>query len=203
MGDVYADVEIGDGNRGDVLVIQHPCSMRNGATQLLVDSILVAVISDYPNFGSWSGSFQLMPLPKVDASSQKCAANFNHMKTVKSSELTNNNRIAVMTIEGVSLLIQRLTNYMTRTVVGSTVIEESIRPQYTESELAETWIGLDLQNNPQASFYGFVHWINSTSTTHPGSIVRRTMLADMSLVSCLRREIIENFEQASSLAQAK
>ena len=145
-GDVFADMEL-PGSTGKikkrcVIVLQHPCSMREDGTslrwQLLVAKVKKRSILEE---SAWRGNYALMPLPDLfphaEGKERNYAATFNNLYTVAPSTLVN--RVACLDPLGLNLLLQRWVHDNSRVIVPTSSFQEQSASYYEEADLMEEW----------------------------------------------------------------
>lgn len=140
-GDVFADVTLTSGQKADVVLVQHPCSMRGG--KKLRPRLSVCPLgrqrscepADWPNLYA---DFMLLPDVRDDGEFE--AACFRDAEPVDTAELGRERRIATLSDVGMAVLQQRYVHYLTRVVVDTPTLQEHIRPQVVEAELEEDWV---------------------------------------------------------------
>lgn len=140
-GDVFTDVEMIDGTRSDVLLVQHPCSMRGGKT--LRNRLSVCPIAKQKScaFSDWPTTYvDFMLLPNLRTDGAFVAACFRDAEPVPSERLLRDKRLAVLSENGIAVLQQRYVHHLTRVVVEIQTLQDHIRPQLVEAELEEDWI---------------------------------------------------------------
>lgn len=138
------------------VVLQHPCTMRSDGVNLR-DGILVAVVTKGSKISSWPTDrvYNKMPLPHlvpkqiagidsppaVDDAVECWEAEFETFALASATDLDAAKRIAVMDLEGIGLLLQRLTHYLTRAAPALHLFVESVKGADLEVEILEEWIG--------------------------------------------------------------
>lgn len=142
-GDVFSGA-IGDNEPGEdtwFIVLTHPCSMRTNGVEL-ASRLLVAPVVPYQKvpLHKWTGHYRKMPLPELLGDGQHLAVDFDAIETIKSSRLGAEDRIAVLEIQGVNLLLQRLVNHMSRVVVPTDDFTVACAGPMEELEIVEHWL---------------------------------------------------------------
>ena len=139
-GDVFVDVPvIGEDSPSNVVVLQHPCALRGGDSDLRPVLVTAKLVDreEVPLSG-WLGNYDLLPLIVHEGDPHRAVA-FDQLAMVKSSDLVLNKRVACMEIEGVSYLLQRWTNANTRVVVPCWRFVQGIEEQFAEADGLEAW----------------------------------------------------------------
>lgn len=146
-GDVFVDVPYltpdGAERTRSVLVLQHPCSLREDGLHLN-NNVLVAEVRKHPPIDDWQRYTKLMPLPDLyptlETGKRHQAAMFDKLAVVRSSELdVPNRRVACLSQEGVDLLLQRWIFASSRAVVELNRIDEVVAGPFSEAEIIEDW----------------------------------------------------------------
>lgn len=145
-GDVFENVQVqaprAEPRTKAVIIIQHPCAMRNDGVEL-TDSLLVAEVRRYPVLppDRWATTGRIMPLPnllpEVASSRANQAALFTKTYHVHPLDLTK--RLACLSLRGVNLLLQRWVYHSSRVVVPSWNFNDVVSPVYEEADLIEEW----------------------------------------------------------------
>ncbi len=146
-GDVFESVSVyspatGDSKARSVMIIQHPCSLREDGVRL-APNLLVAEVRKHALILDWSGYTKLMPLPALmperGSSARNQAALFKELNLVSAASLDASRRVACMSLEGVDLLMQRWIFYSSRVVVDITTIDSVLAGPWAEAEIIEEW----------------------------------------------------------------
>ena len=146
-GDVFTEVPYltPDGNERTrtVMVLQHPCSLREDGVHLN-SNVLVAEVRKHTPIDDWQKFTKLMPLPDlfpmVSSGRRHQAAMFDKLAVVLSSELeVQGRRVACLSQEGVDLLLQRWIFTSSRAIVELNKIDEVVAGPFTEAEILEDW----------------------------------------------------------------
>ncbi|WP_157437354.1 hypothetical protein [Actinoplanes subtropicus] len=149
-GDVFQGVQIpgvteeeDPSGEGLVMVLPHPCSMREGPT--LRKRILVARVArtekEIP-FSAWrSQHISIMPLPELLPSSGNgmYAVIFDCVGRVPSEDLKISRRVATLSEYGIALMQQRRIFSDTRELVEVDALILACEDVLLETELAEDW----------------------------------------------------------------
>lgn len=196
QGDVLRAIEIPgvDDGPGLALIVQHACSMRQGAS--LRDKLFLARVRVGPRIppAMWRrGHFGCMPLPELIPGDETWyQADFEACGLVRSSGMSRADRIACLDDFGIALLQQRQAHYMTRVIVELEAFAEVLAPVLAEAELMEDWSqrsGLT-PDQSEAEFHDFV-------TAPLNSLEGRTLqndLKDPSKRSAVRRSVVREAE---------
>lgn len=151
-GDVFFDVPVhgvGEVMNLDVVILQHPCAMRNGPK--LISQLLVAVVETFQDpvkdnlrhRSQWERNYTLMPLPMMndgpESDDENLAGFFVEPVLVRAADLDKAKRRACMTPEGVALLLQRWVHHNSRGIIPRWRYERIIRVPYMESNAIADW----------------------------------------------------------------
>jgi hypothetical protein len=194
-GDVFSGVAVrttlGQEKNRPVMVIQHPCTMRNGV--VLKESLLVARVHEFKVLprDQWTTNERLMPLPdlrpEVTSNQRHQAAFFDEGYFVHPDALDLTKRIACLSEIGTYLLLQRWVFHSSRVAPPRWKIEEMNGHVYAEADLLEAWCeaatgrGVDLVQAMRDADA----WL---SEARDGT-TRRAMLRTTSLRSRILREM--------------
>lgn len=145
-GDVFQRVTVnpprGSSKVKTVIVIQHPCALREDGVAL-GESVLVAEVRRWPVLPPerWNTTGKIMPLPSLlpesGSSQRNQAAVFDRTYHTHPDDLTD--RIACLSLKGVNLLMQRWVFHCSRVVVPTWDFNAVVSPAYEEADLAEDW----------------------------------------------------------------
>lgn len=115
-------------------VLQHPCSMRRGSK--LVERLLVAEVrrSEHGSPSDWSKHQRRMFLPGL-RENETWSIEFDQLDVVQSVDALSAKRIAILSQIGVNLLLQRYVNHLSRVIVPTARINETITGQFEEADL--------------------------------------------------------------------
>lgn len=170
-----------------VCILQHPCAIRRGANllpQLLVGELLDNVTPPQ----DWaSGHFKRMFLPDLDGAGS--AVDFTRMLVIDSGDLAGGSREAILSVEGVDLLLQRWIYHNSRVIIPTLRFHSQIAGPFEEAdlfmELSEVLVarGLDADRALQA----IDGWLSAEYA--PGSPSRRDMLGNPQTVSSIRKKL--------------
>lgn len=117
-----------------VALLQHPCSMRHHTT--LVPRLLVAELRPWREGvpSNWNGHFRRMFLPNLDGQNN-WVIDFDAIDLVDAAAAIDAERMAVLSQEGVNLLMQRWLKHQSRVTVPTLTINEMIAGQFDEADL--------------------------------------------------------------------
>jgi hypothetical protein len=148
-GDVFKDVELygptaeRTPRKRTVVVLQHPCAIRNGAVHV-VENVLVAEVKKHNliSLQEWAGYGKLMPLPALypdlDTSHRDQAALFDSMYLAHRDQL--NIRVACLSLYGVNLLMHRWIHHCSRALISTSDLNDVVLPAFEEVDLIEDWL---------------------------------------------------------------
>ena len=161
QGDVFGAVTVaGLATRPvDVMIVQHPCSMRSGTA---LRSKLTVVLVEQRSMGSggWAGNVNFMPLPELRApqDARPYLADLRNLATVDSSALAREVRIAALSNYGILILQQRQAFYLTRVAVQLSTLAQAFEPVSTELELQYDWVEAAMgAAEEDCEFQGIIH----------------------------------------------
>jgi hypothetical protein len=200
-GDVWARVADNGALSDMVIVLQHPCALRVAGTRLMPE-LLTARITEVRSARTlWSTEVvRLMPLPELLLTDQKFAADFTHLELVNSDTLAvERTRIAVLSMLGVNLLLQRWVHHSSRVTIKTSTYNEQTSGPYNEADLAADWCE-QLETNEsdpeqlQEDFHDWIRqpWSNESSRT------RQSMLDDPQQRPSVRRAMSRELKRRSS-----
>lgn len=150
QGDVFTNVELpGFDGKHDVMITQHPCSMRQGAALRERLSVALAHGSGTINKKDWQGHASEMLLPDVDGAGSDARVDFREAGVVPSAALTRAARTVALSNYGVHVLQQRLVFYQTRLTIDVPTLSETFDPIGTETELQWEWVEAALAAAPE------------------------------------------------------
>jgi len=149
QGDVFQNVEISGFTYdavepGLAMLFLHPCTMRRGA--VLKDAVTMVRVSRLtpkvraePEF--WTTRFAEMPLPDLRGTGQNTHVGmFLEIGTVQSQELHRSKRVATLSLQGRTIMQQRIINHFTRLVPTLDELQQATRAVETEIELQADWV---------------------------------------------------------------
>jgi hypothetical protein len=140
-GDVFAGPQVpGCAVHELVMVLAHPCSLRQGITLVeRLQSLPVGPHQAIP-LQAWKGHYRVMPLPELrDEGSRPYAARLTEFGMVPREEFDLDRRLCCLTELGVVLLQQRFFHNQSRVKVGRERLFEASAPVFTEIELWTQW----------------------------------------------------------------
>lgn len=189
-GDVFGSIDA-EGTVGEMIIIlQHPCALRVAGTQL-VPRLLAARIRAVRNVRSnWANeSVRHLPLPNLLQTDQTYVADFTDIELIPSTELTTNRtRLAILSMVGVNLLMQRWVHHNSRVTVKTITFGTQIAGPYDEADLASDWceqledLGTDAEELQEA----FHEWIRQP-WSNESSLTRQQMLDNAQQRPSVRR----------------
>lgn len=191
-GDVYAGLELpgrtGSVKKRNVIVLQHPCSMRTNGVDLSWQ-VLVAEVSRRKLLEEeeWGGFVNLFPLPdllpEVQGQARNQAGDFDCLYTVAPALLTD--RIACLSPFGVNLLLQRWVHYSSRVVVPTFDFQTQTVAFYEEADLIEEWCDEMGGSDVAAATSACLDWLREDVNGRS----RQELLKDPQTHSTIRREM--------------
>ena len=194
-GDVFSSVPLrttkGEEKNRPVMVLQHPCTMRNGVA--LKESLHVAAVRPFkplPRDKSNTNE-KLMPLPsfRPDLTSNRRdgASFFEDSYFVHADALDMTKRVACLSEIGTYILLQRLVFHSSRVAPPVWQIEEMNGHVYAEADLLESWCEMAAVSgvDEYEALADADTWLNETV----GNTTRRRMLRNSALRSRVQREL--------------
>lgn len=140
-GDVFAGPQVpGCAEHELVMVLAHPCSLRQGVT--LVERVQSLPVGRHAAIAlqAWKGHYRVMPLPELRGQdSGPYAARLTEFGMVAGDELDLDRRLCCLTELGIVLLQQRFFHNQSRVKVGRDRLFEASAPVFTEVELWTQW----------------------------------------------------------------
>ena len=193
-GDVFNKVKVfspakNDSKHRAVLVVQHPCSLRDDGVQLAFN-LLVAEVRQPKLIADWAEYTKLMPLPSLkperESGARNQAALFKELYLVTEADLAQGHRVGCLSLEGVDLLLQRWIFYSSRVVVDLPTIDQVIAGPWTEAEIIEEWCQHRSLHGiaADAAMAECVSWLRDTTP----SGVRQALLEAPQHRSTIRRD---------------
>jgi hypothetical protein len=149
-GDVFADVDEGDGEHVAVMIVGHPCVIRGSRGRLArrVPCCVVKQMERELPYDQWpEGRFHLFPVPDNLGLGEHHAAYLLEWRNVRQGELRRDRRRATMTDRGVYVLQQRFTHAITRCAPVLADFEAATVKEMREAELEYEWVA-DLVADP-------------------------------------------------------
>ncbi|OZE90176.1 hypothetical protein CH298_13240 [Rhodococcoides fascians] len=120
-----------------------------------------------------------MPLPGLLDDTAYNIADFDSLRIVPAADLRTEDRIAVLSQEGVNLLSQRWVYHSSRVIVPTHTFDRQTFGPYNEADLCEEWV-TDHPNGAQSAIE-FDAWVRS------GDPSRQSHLGDPQSASSVRR----------------
>lgn len=142
-GDVFADVDDGDGGALAVMIIGHPCVIRGSRGRLArrVPCCVVKQMQDELPYTQWpERGFHLFPIADAIGLGDHHAAYLLEWRSVQHGELKREQRRATMTDRGVYILLQRFTHAITRCAVVLADFQAAALKEMREAELEYEWV---------------------------------------------------------------
>jgi hypothetical protein len=142
-GDVFADVDDGDGESVAVMIVAHPCVIRGSRGRLArrVPCCLVKQMQEELPYDDWPESrFHLFPVPESLGLGEHHAAYLLEWRSVRRAELRRDRRRGTMTDRGVYILQQRFTHAITRCAAVLADFEAATVKEMREAELEYEWV---------------------------------------------------------------
>jgi hypothetical protein len=176
-GDVFEVV--GEEAQGAWMVLQHPCALRRNGVDL-VDSVLVAPVSPRSDLRSKmeKEKLYLFPLRDLRGPGNSEAADFASVTAIPSRLLNLDHRVAVLSQEGVNLLLQRWVHHNSRVVIHTDRFNTASLAEFEEADLAAEWAEAraDAGEDVVSAQHSFHEWIRGPWTSEPNSDSRQVRL---------------------------
>lgn len=165
-GDVFG---LPEPNSRPVIVLQHPCALRSDGVEL-VPRVLIAklrpareVLGREKIRRDWhEESLRVMPLPNLLEDGEHWVADFREVDTVPGPQLqSGTDRLAIFSLTGVNLLLQRWVRHNSRVLVPTMTLAEVVTGPYEEADLAAAW-SFELQEvapSGPTHLHDFAAWI--------------------------------------------
>lgn len=193
-GDVLRSADRHDSS----IVLQHPCALRTGGVEL-VERLLVAAVlpaKDLPLSGGkfrsdWAKeSLRVMRLPDLEGDGTEVGVDFRRINIVLGGELQQYERVAILSLTGVNLLLQRWIRHNARVIIPTATIAEQVVGPFEEADLAADWCS-SLADSPADALsllHEFDTWIKEP--LHPtGGLTRQAALEDPQTRPAVRRAL--------------
>jgi hypothetical protein len=139
QGDIYSGLQMPGFHEDElVMLIAHPCSLRQGAT--LRPRLQASPVRGYDKvpLKKWSGHGRVLPLPDVLAGPHLATA-LTETGVVQSADLPGASRVARLSRRGILLLQQRIIYTLAHAVVGLDTLATYSALALDEVELLEDW----------------------------------------------------------------
>jgi hypothetical protein len=176
-GDVFEVV--GEEAPGTWMVLQHPCALRRNGVDL-VDTVLVAPVSSRSDLRSKMEKerYYLFPLRDLRGHGNSAAADFASVAAIPSRLLSLDDRIAVLSQEGVNLLLQRWVHHNSRVIIHTDRFNTASLAEYEEADLAAEWVETrtDAGDDVSTAQHSFHEWICAPWANDPDSDSRQVRL---------------------------
>lgn len=140
-GDIFDGVDIAGVGRQPAISIEHPCFIRGYGGALSDQMVMAALASHQPHpEKAWrEGFYNRMPLPGLPLGGDFHVAIFNRIGLAETVELTEDKRVACLSVAGINQLQQRLVCHLTRVAVPTRRLNQAFEHTYEEANLAEEW----------------------------------------------------------------
>lgn len=142
-GDVFGDVDDGDGDPIAVMIVGHPCVIRGSRGRLSrrVPCCVVKQMQEEMVYEEWpEGRFDRFPVPDALGLDERNAAYLLEWRSVRRGELRRGRRRGTMTDRGVYVLQQRFTHAITRCAPVLADFEAATINEMHEAELEYEWV---------------------------------------------------------------
>jgi hypothetical protein len=142
-GDVFAEVDEGDGERVPVMIVAHPCVIRGSRGRLArrVPCCVVKQMQQELPYDEWAErGFHLFPVPDAIGLGDHHAAYLLEWRSVRHGELKRDRRRATMTDRGVYIVLQRFTHAITRCAAVVADFQAATLNEMREAELEYEWV---------------------------------------------------------------
>lgn len=202
-GDVYAIQDSSESRI--VMVLQHPCALRtNGvhlASKILVAPVRPATVA--PRSKMADESFKIYPLSQLTGPEEHFVADFAQVESLDSSDLLAGTRIAILSQEGVNLLLQRWVFHNSRVTISTESFNAASDAEFTEADLAADWIeerfdAGDTLADAEVSFHDWIRapWNLKETPTQ----TRQILLRDQQKQSAVRKAMREHLKDQLTAA---
>ncbi|MEU3059006.1 hypothetical protein [Streptomyces subrutilus] len=196
-GDVFRGVPTVDSageKKRDVILVQHPCSLRIDGVRL-VPKLLVAKVQQFPvvEREDWTGHVRIMPLPELlpeekNPKKRHSSARFEDLFIVTPEQLSQGVRHACMSPLGINTLMQRWVFNSTRVTVPTTTFHERNAAVFEEVDLIEEWCEERAEAmDPVDASAECVAWLRQPSVD--GGVSRQLALREAQQRSPIRRQM--------------
>lgn len=197
FGDVFADVPCSRGGAPEsyVMVMTHPCSMRNGAT--LRSSVVTAQVTKFPggkvkDQTLWrSRFFDYFPLVGFNNAhpQEPCVVRLGELHAARTADLDVAKRAFALSNYGVASVLQRWMYQLSRDPVPIAVLEELIAPAMTEAELEEEWCQAALDAGAMPIKDASSDFQTFLGLPHAGGLRDALLSGDISALARVRRDV--------------
>ena len=142
--------------RGILMVVSHPCSMRAGLRLRPRQTIVnIEQIKPPSSVDCWrAGYYDYMPLPGLlhdSIGKGYPAANFRLISSAMTENLVPDKRIAILSFEGILILQQRLAHHLTRAIIDLPTLARVSEAVFVEVELQEEWVASATKGLPSSN----------------------------------------------------
>ena len=172
-----------DGNL--IALVQHPCAMEHSTGSRL----LVCQVKPVDRKLRWSGGdYKRMPLPELFRG-ENHAVEFDLLDLVDRAEITQLERVAILSQIGVNLLVQRWVHHNSRVVIWTKTIDAQTSGPAEETDIRADMVDELLQNGWQvdAAKAAANDWLD-VQPGGKGTHRRRQMLIDPQKRAAIRKE---------------
>ena len=142
-GDVFADVNDGDGEAVPMMIVGHPCVIR-GSRGKLAQRVPCCVVKQMDGplpYAQWpEARFDRFPVPDALGLGANHAGYLLEWRSVRQGELKRERRQGTMTDRGVYVLQQRFTHAITRCAPLLVDFEAASVNEMREAELEYEWV---------------------------------------------------------------
>ena len=129
-----------------------------------------------------------MPLPAVLPDGQKYSIDFLALDLVGPDGLLNDcERIAILSEQGVNLLLQRWVHHNSRVVVKTITFNEQISGPFAEADLQAEWM-TELDGTDSGTSLAFHEWVRGHAGDSAG-VSRQSLLDDPQTRAGVRRQM--------------
>lgn len=170
-------------------VLQHPCALRREGSELLEQILVARVVEVEGHRSSWSKeAYRRMPLPGLQDGQVKHSIDFLALDLLGPDDLLSGcERIAVLSEQGVNLLLQRWVHHNSRVVVKTITFNEQISGPFAEADLQAEWM-TDLGGTDSSTSAAFHEWIRAGAEGGAG-VSRQVLLDDPQTRAGVRRQM--------------
>lgn len=162
-----------------VLVVSSSCGMRKSAGAIN-DLIQVAPIKRLESLARgwtepWDGWLHVLPLPGITDADEGApqGADLSRIGVCGSDQLAMENRIASVTLHGLTALKSRVATYFVRAPVPTNVLEVGSLKEWHEVDLWELW------TERTGAEDGFQEWLDQENLSYLGQSRRDTLYGDL------------------------
>jgi len=191
QGDIFTDVRVAGRTAVDknghwtasiknenVIAVASSCGMRK-AGGALNDVVHVAPIKELvkvaPKWGPpWAGWLHILPLPHLEIGGKgELGANLGRIGLCGADQLTPQNRLASVSLEGMKALKTRLAEYFTRTEIPVDTAGVGAHEEWWEISLWERWV------EATGTHDGYQDWLDAENPNYSPRTRRETLYDDL------------------------